>query len=264
MRLLLLHSLERDAGHLRDNVHHVVRGHEHFLLFPFLTPAGQNTVELLLRLLFFVPKSGGFLEILGLDRRLFFDANVFDFLFDFLDIRRSRHRVDPRTRASFIHDVNRFIWKKTTRDITLGKFHGGFERFVSQLRLVVRFVFRAQPFENQNCFFDRGRVDFHCLKTTFQGRVFFNILAIFVQRRGTDALQFAAAQGGLDDVRSVHGALRRTGPDNRVQFVDKQDHILGSADFIHDRLDALFKLAAIFRSGDHQREIERDYFLVAQ
>ncbi len=245
-------------------MHHVVRGHEHFLLFPLLAPAGQNTVELLLRLLFLVTKGRGFLKILGLDRRFFLDANVLDFLFDFLHVRRARHRVDARARASFIHDINRFVRKETPRDIALGKFHRGFERFVSQLCLVVRFVFRPQSFENQNCFFNRGRVDFHRLETALQGCVLFNIFAVFVQRRGADALQFAAAQGRLDDVRGVHRAFGRTGSDNRVQFVDKQDDILGPTDLIHDRFDSLFKLAAIFCSGDHERQIEGDHFLVAQ
>jgi hypothetical protein len=43
-----------------------------------------------------------------------------------------------------------------------------------------------------------------------------------------------------------------------VQFVDEQDDILGPADFVHDRLDALFELAAVLGAGDHHRQIEHD------
>ena len=225
---------------------------------------GQNAVELLLRLLFLVAQRGGFLEILGLDRGFLLDANLLDLLFDLLHVRRARHRVDARARARFVHDIDRLVRQEAARDVTLGKFHRGLERFVRQLRLVVRFVFRAQSLENQNRLFDRGRLDFHRLETAFQGGVLLDVFAIFVQRRGADALQLAAAQGRLDDVRGVHRAFRRTGADDGVQLVDKQDDVLGAANLVHDRLDSLFELAAIFRSGDHQREIERDDFLVAQ
>ena len=37
-----------------------------------------------------------------------------------------------------------------------------------------------------------------------------------------------------------------------------------TADFVHDRLDALLELAAVFGAGDHQREVERDDALVAE
>ena len=65
-------------------------------------------------------------------------------------------------------------------------------------------------------------------------------------------------------LRGVHRAFGRTGADDGVQLVDEQDDVLGAADFVHHRLDALFELAAIFRARDHQREVERDDFLVAQ
>ncbi len=47
--------------------------------------------------------------------------------------------------------------------------------------LVVRFVFRAKSFQNQDRLFDRWRFDFHGLKTTFQRSVFFDVLAILVE-----------------------------------------------------------------------------------
>ena len=119
---LLLHPLERHAGHLRDDVHHVVGGHEHFLLFPFFAPFGQNALEFFLGLLFLVAQRRGFFEILRFDRGFLFDANLFDFFFDFLHVRRPRHGVDPRARAGFVHHIDRFVRQETTGDIALGKF----------------------------------------------------------------------------------------------------------------------------------------------
>ncbi len=49
-----------------------------------------------------------------------------------------------------------------------------------------------------------------------------------------------------------------------MQLVNEQDDVLRAADFVHDGFDALFELAAVFRAGDHQRQVERDDPLVAQ
>ena len=174
-------------------MHHVVRRHEHFLLFSFLAPAGQNPVEFLLGLLFLVAKGRGFFKILGLDRRFFLDPNVLDSFFDFLHIGRPRHRVDPRPRSGFIHDIDCLVRQEAARDVPLGKLDRHFERFVRQLRLMVRFVLRPQTFENQNCFLDRGRLDFDRLETTLQSRILFDVLAVLIQCGGADALQLTAA-----------------------------------------------------------------------
>ena len=71
---LLLHLLERHAGHLRDDVHHVLVGHDHFLLFALFAPFGQNALELFLRLLLLVAQRGRLLEVLLLDRGFLVDA----------------------------------------------------------------------------------------------------------------------------------------------------------------------------------------------
>ena len=56
----------------------------------------------------------------------------------------------------------------------------------------------------------------------------------------------------LDDVGGVHRSFRRTRADDGVQLINEQNDVLGAANFVHDRFDALFELTAIFRAGDHQ------------
>ena len=111
--------------------------------------------------------------------------------------------------------------------IAVGKLHRGFERFVGELRLVMRLVFRTQAFENQDRFVDGRRFDFHRLEAAFERGVLLDVLAVLVQRRRADALQLAAAERGLDDVRGVHRAFGRTGADDGVQLVDEEDDVLG-------------------------------------
>ena len=54
------------------------------------------------------------------------------------------------------------------------------------------------------------------------------------------------------------------GTDERVQFVDEEDRVLGPADFVHDGLDAFFELAAVLGAGDHHGQVEHDDAAVAQ
>ena len=49
-----------------------------------------------------------------------------------------------------------------------------------------------------------------------------------------------------------------------MQFVNEQNDVFGAADFVHHGLDAFLELAAIFCAGNHEREVERDYALVAE
>src|SRR5208282_2640630 len=190
-----------------------------------------------------------------------------DFLdlgFHRLDLGRTRHRADAGARTGFIHHVNRLVRQKPVGDVTVGQFDGGFDGFVREFNLVMIFVFSPQALQNQNRLVHRRGFDFDGLKTAFERGVLLNVFAVFVQRGGADALHLAAAERGLDDVRGVHRAFRRTGADDGVQFVNEQNDVLRAANLVHDGLDALFKLAAILRARDHEREIEGDNALVAQ
>ena len=125
-------------------------------------------------------------------------------------------------------------------------------------------VFVAQALQNLDGVLNRRRFDLHRLETAFERGVLLDVFAIFVQRGRADALHLAAGKRRLDDVAGVHRAFRRTGADNGVQFVNEQNDVFRAADFVHDRLDALLELAAIFRARDHEREVERDDALVQQ
>ena len=110
----------------------------------------------------------------------------------------------------------------------------------------------------------RGRVDDDLLEAPFQGAVLLDVLAVFVERGGADALDLAAGQGRLEDVGGVDGPFGAAGADQRVQLVDEQDGVLGPAHLVHDRLDAFLELAAILGAGDHHGQVEHDDAAVAQ
>ena len=54
----------------------------------------------------------------------------------------------------------------------------------------------------------------HRLETAFERRVFFDVLAVFVERRRAHAAQFAARELRFHDVRRVRRAFRRARADD--------------------------------------------------
>src|SRR5262249_5043829 len=110
----------------------------------------------------------------------------------------------------------------------------------------------------------RRRVDDDLLEAALQGAIFLDVLTVLVEGGGTDALDLAAGQRGLEHVAGVDGALGTTSADQSVQLIDEQDGVLGPADLVHDGLDALLELAAVLGAGHHHGQIEDNDPAVAQ
>ena len=91
----------------------------------------------------------------------------------------------------------------------------------------MRFVARLEPAQDRDRVFDARLADEDRLKAPLQRGVFFDVLAIFVERRGADAAQLAAGQRRLEQVGRVAAPFGRAGADDRVQFVDEQNDVAG-------------------------------------
>ena len=81
----------------------------------------------------------------------------------------------------------------------------------------MHFVFLFQAAKNGDGVFDVGLADENNLEAAFEGGVFFDVLAVLVQRGGADGAQLSASQGGLEHVRGVDGAFAGSGADQGVQ-----------------------------------------------
>ncbi|GBD19254.1 hypothetical protein HRbin27_01760 [bacterium HR27] len=91
------------------------------------------------------------------------------------------------------------------------------------------------------------------------------MLAILVEGRGTDRVQFAAREHRLEHIRSVHRTLDSAGTDDRVHFIDEDDDFaFRGANLIEDRLQAFFELAAVLGAREHRCQIELNDALVAE
>ena len=109
-----------------------------------------------------------------------------------------------------------------------------------------------------------GRIDLDRLEAALERAVLLDVLAVLGRRRRADAADLAARERRLQDVGGVERPFGRTRADQRVELVDEHDDVRVLGQLLHDRLEALFELAAILRAGDDQRDVERQDPLVGE
>ena len=103
-----------------------------------------------------------------------------------------------------------------------------------------------------------GRLDVDRLEPALQRTILLDMLAVLIERRGADALDFATRQRRLQHVGGIDRSFRGTGSHQRVQFVDEDDDVAGLDDLLHHHLETFLELAAIFRAGNQRTEVQRD------
>ena len=182
-------------------------------------------------------------------------------------VQLDRHRVDlhAQPRRRLVDEVDRLVRQEALGDVAVGQRGRRDQRRVGDADAVVDLVPLAQAAQDRDRLLDGRLVDDDRLEAPLERGVLLDVLAVLVERRGADRVQLAAGQHRLEQVRGVHRALGRPGPDDRVQLVDEQDHAaLGVLDLLEDGLEALLELAAELGAGDDRPEVERDHALVLE
>jgi hypothetical protein len=59
------------------------------------------------------------------------------------------------------------------------------------------------------------------LETALKRGIFFNVLAVFIERGGADAVQFAARQGRFEHIARIHRAIGFARTHQGVDFINK-------------------------------------------
>ena len=129
---------------------------------------------------------------------------------------------------------------------------------------MVLLVALADAHQDVDRLLERRLLDHDRLEAALEGRVALDVLAVLVEGRRADALELAAGQRRLEDVRGVDRAFGRAGPDERVQLVDEEDRVVRVAELLDDLLEPLLELAAVLRAGDERADVERQDALVQQ
>ena len=134
--------------------------------------------------------------------------------------------------------------------------HGGIYRLVFYLNAVVALVTVAQAFQNLHRFLFRGFANLDRLEATLKSCVPLDVLAELILSRRAYALKLPSRKGRLHDVRSINRAFCGACTYERVELIHKQNDLaICSADFFHDALHPLLKLAAVLRTGDKSCEV---------
>ena len=102
----------------------------------------------------------------------------------------------------------------------------------------------------------RGGFHQHLLESALQGTVFLDRVTILVEGGSTDTLDCSPCQRRLHDVRGIHRTRCRTSTDDRVNLIDKHDHIRIGLQLLHQGFQTLLKLSAILRASHHTRHVE--------
>ena len=77
-------------------------------------------------------------------------------------------------------------------------------------------------------------------------------------------MNLAAGKRRLEDIGRVERPFRRPRSHQGVQFVDEDDGVLRLHQFLHDGLQALLELAAVFGARHDQGQVEAQDALVGQ
>ena len=119
--------------------------------------------------------------------------------------------------------------------------------------LLVTLAKAAQDFDGV---VDGRLAHIHRLETALQGGIPFDVLAVLVQRGGTDALELTAGEGRLENVGGVDRPLSSSGTDQGVHLVDHENHVPSRLDLLHDLFEALFELTSVLGAGHQQAYIK--------
>ena len=160
------------------------------------------------------------------------------------------------TRSSLIHQVNRLVRQEPVGDVALRERGRRDQGGVLNADTMMHFVTLLKTTQDGDGGFDRRLGHEHGLKTAFERRVFLNVLAVFVQRGGAHAAEFAARELRLHDVGGIAGTFGGTGTNERVQLINEQnDFTLAGGDFLEERLEPFFKFTTILGPGNHRAQI---------
>ena len=198
-------------------------------------------------------------------QRLALDFEMRDAPLDVVDLDRHAADLNLQRGAGFVDQVDGLIGQEAVGDVAMREHGGGHDGGILDAHAVVDLELLFEAAQNGDGVVDRRLAHQHGLETARQSGVFLDVLAVFGERGGADAAQFAARQRRLQHVGGVDGAFRSARADQRVQLVDEADDFaVRFGDFLEYGFQAVFEFAAELGARDHRAEVDRDQLLVAQ
>ena len=268
MHLQQLHSLglgntfHRNPGHHSHHLGNMLFGHGHPVLLQIPFPIYLLFFQLLQQLSFLIPESSRHLKVLLFHGLLLLLLHLFHVLLQLLDNRWYIYIGYMHSRPRLIQGINRLIRQSPIGNITGCQFYTGLDRLVRVTHVMVILVTGLNIIQYFHRLVKRGRFHQHLLETTLQGSILLYILAILIQRRCPDTLNLSAGQRRFQHIGRIQVTPGTSGPDNRVNLIDKQNDIPILCQLGKNRFHPFLELTAVLRSRHDRSNIQRNHSLV--
>ena len=138
-------------------------------------------------------------------QRLALDLQLHDAARNLVQLRRHGVDLGAQLGRRLVDQVDRLVRQEAVRDVAVRQHRRRHQGRILNTHPVVHLVALLQAAQDRDGVLDRRLVDQHRLEAALQGGILLDVLAIFIQRRGADAVQLAARQHGLEQVAGVHG-----------------------------------------------------------
>ena len=201
--------------------------------------------------------------LLGLRAAHLLDGDA-DALVDLAELLAVARFLQLGAGARLVDQVDRLVRQEAVRDVAARLIDRRLDRLARVLDVMELLVAILHAHQDLDRFLLGGRIDLDRLEAALERAVLLDVLAVFRRRRRADAADLAARERRLQDVGRVERPFGRARADQRVQLVDEHDDVRVLGELLHDRLEALFELAAVLRAGDDQRDVERQDPLVGE
>ncbi len=116
-----------------------------------------------------------------------------------IDLGRYALEFHRQPAGGFIHQVDRLIRQEAIGNVTMRKLRGGHERRIFDPHtFMMGFVTGFQATQNRDGILHAGFAHEHGLEPPFKRGILFDVLAIFIKGRCTNATEFATRERGLE------------------------------------------------------------------
>jgi len=172
---------------------------------------------------------------------------------------------EPRPRSGLVQHVDRLVGKVAVVDVLRRQVGDGVQGLVGVGDVMKGFVPFFQPAEDLVGLVHRRLGNFDGLKAPREGAILVEVFPeLFIGRRA-DAAHSAGGERGFQDVGCVHGSAGYgPGPDDRVNLVDEEDHVLDFLEVGNDFFQPLLEVAAEAGTGQQGPHVQRVDFRVFQ
>ena len=172
--------------------------------------------------------------------------------------------LHPQLGRPLVHEVNGLVRQEAVGEVPPGQHHRRLQGPVGDDNAVVGLIPGADALQDLQGLLRGGLPHPHGLEAPLQGGVLLDILAVLLQGGGPHHLDLTPAQGGLQDVGSINGPLRRARAHNVVQLVQKEDDVACPVYLRQDLVYTIFKFTPVLGARHHGHQVQGQKSLAPQ